>query len=208
MSRQAAVPYCTVKGFRRALGVLADPALPEPVDRVVLVERGISPHAVYPVLGALRYLGVLDERGRVVRPALEAFRGEDLAARRVLVESAFAPVLADVSLPVEDREVLDQILVERHDCAPGVAPFCSTFLLWLLAESGLPVMSPVAHRRGRPPAHLAELSDAARLHLEQEAARERRQRPRLDDVVARAPGSSGDDGDRPLRRRVSGHAPT
>jgi hypothetical protein len=69
-------------------------------------------------------------------------------------------------LPVEDREEIDRLLIERHGCAPGVAAFCSTFLLWLLAESGLPVARLDSTRRGRPPAYLASLSPAARARME------------------------------------------
>lgn len=165
MSSQRAVPYCTVKGFRRALAVLEnDP--PEVVDRNSLVERGLSPHAVYPVLGGLRYLGLIDGRGRL-EAALACFLDEDdVDGRRRVVEEAYAEVLPSLRLPVEDREEIDRLLIERHGCAPGVAAFCATFLLWLLAESGLPVARPDATRRGRPPAYLASLSPAARARME------------------------------------------
>lgn len=160
MSRPPAVPYCTVKGFRSCLQALSrNPA--DIVDRQALVERGLSPHAAYPVLGALRFLGLVDESGRLL-PTIDAFIGDDLPGRRALVEAAYAELLADVTFPVEDREFVDRIMVERHGVAPGVAPFCSTFFLWLAAESGMLVADLARSRRGRPPAHLASLSEAAR----------------------------------------------
>lgn len=159
MSKPPTVPYCTVKGFRTCLeGLRRQPA--EALDRQALVERGLSSHAAYPVLGALRFLGLVDDSGRVM-PTIDAFLTDDLAGRRVLVEAAYADVLRDVRFPVEDREDVDRLLVERHGVAAGVAPFCSTLFLWLAAESGLPVADVSRHRRGRPPAHLASLSAAA-----------------------------------------------
>lgn len=131
------------------------------VDRQALVDRGLSPHAAYPVLGALRYLGVIDESGRVL-PPIDVFLTDDLPGRRALVESAFADVLRDVTFPVEDREIVDRLLIDKHGVAAGVAPFCSTFFLWLAAESGLPVSDLTRNRRGRPPAHLALVSETAR----------------------------------------------
>jgi hypothetical protein len=169
VSRQHAIPYCTVKGFRRALAVLrAD--LPDRVDRASLVCRGLSPHAAYPVLGALRFLGLIDGRGRP-RPEMAAFLDEtDVDGRRACFEAAYAAVLTDLQLPVDAREEIDQVLVERHGCAPGVAAFCSTFLLWLGAESGLAVAVRPEGRRGRPPAHLSQLSATARERLDASAA--------------------------------------
>ena len=70
----------------------------------------------------------------------------------------------------EDREDVDALLIEKHGCAAGVAAFCSTFMLWLAAESGLPVARLDRSRRGRPPAYLSQLSDAARERLTAEAA--------------------------------------
>lgn len=163
MSRPPAVPYCTVKGFRSCLQALArQPA--EIVDRQALVDRGLSPHAAYPVLGALRFLGLVDDAGRLL-PTVDAFLTNDLPGRRALVEAAYADVLRSVSFPVEEREIVDRFLVEQLGVAPGVAPFCSTFFLWLAAESGMPVADLSRSRRGRPPAHLASLSEAARLAM-------------------------------------------
>lgn len=160
MTKPPVVPYCTVKGFRACLQALrTQPA--DIVDRQALSDRGLSAHAAYPVLGALRFLGLVSEHGRLL-PTADAFLGEDIPARRALVEAAYGDVLKDVKFPVEDREDVDRLLIERHGVAPGVAPFCSTFFLWLAAESGMPVSDMSRHRRGRPPAHLASLSEAAR----------------------------------------------
>ena len=160
VSRPPAVPYCTVKGFRGCLEALrTNPA--DVIDRQALVDRGLSPHAAYPVLGALRFLGLVDDDGRVL-PTIDVFLRDDLPGRRALVEGAYAEVLKDVTFPVDERETVDRLLVERHGVAPGVAPFCSTFFLWLAAESGMPVADVARNRRGRPPAHLASLSEAAR----------------------------------------------
>ena len=169
MTSQRAVPYCTVKGFRRALEALRrDP--PPIVERNALVRKGLSPHAVYPVLGGLRYLGLVDPEGKVTAD-LDCFLDEaDVDGRRRVVTRAYSEILPSLTLPVEDREDVDRLLVERHGCAPGVAAFCATFLLWLLAESGLPVARPDASRRGRPPAYLASLSTAARERMEADAA--------------------------------------
>jgi hypothetical protein len=173
MTKSLSVPYCTVKGFRASLAILRREPLAS-VDRQALVDRGLSPHAVYPVLGALRFLGMVDEDGRLC-PAAAAFLDEgDIAGRRAVVENVFADLLADVTFPVEDREDVDRLLVERHDVAPGVAAFCSTFFLWLAAEAGYPVAELNRSRRGRPPAHLSQLSDSARTLLE------RNSRPRTD----------------------------
>lgn len=166
MSKTATVPYCTVKGFRRALDLLGKPPAPTVVDRQVLIDRGLSPHSVYPVLGALRYLGIVAADGRLTPTAAAFLAPDDIAGRRAAVERAYADVLADVPFPVEDREVVDQILIVKHGCAPGVAAFCSTLFLWLAAEAGMPVAVPGQARRGRPPAHLAQLSDAARARLD------------------------------------------
>ena len=164
MSSNKAIPYCTVKGFRRALEVLRNDA-PERVDRGAMVERGVSPHAVYPVLGALRFLGLVDDNGRI-EPGLASFLDDsDVDGRRAIVERSYAAILPTLELPVDDREAVDKLLVDTHGCAAGVAAFCSTFLLWLAAESGLPVARLDRSRRGRPPAYLAQLSDAARERL-------------------------------------------
>jgi hypothetical protein len=170
VSRTPAVPYCTVKGFRRCLDILRVDAPDRRIDRRSLVESGISTHAVYPVLGALRFLGLIDGHGQRT-PELQSFLDpDDLPGRRVVVERAYAEILETVDFPVEEREDVDLLLIERHGCAQGVAAFCSTFFLWLAAESGLPVAPAGRSRRGRPPAHLAQLSDVARGVLEKRAA--------------------------------------
>lgn len=168
VSSNRAVPYCTVKGFRRALELLRLDA-PERVDRSAMVDRGLSPHAVYPVLGALRFLGLVNESGRV-QPALAAFLDDsDVDGRRTVFEAAYSAILPTIDFPVDDREAVDKLLIEKHGCAAGVAAFCSTFLLWLAAESGLAVGRVDRSRRGRPPAYLAQLSEAARLRLAAQA---------------------------------------
>ncbi len=165
MSKPAAVPYCTVKGFRKCLQALREsPA--KTLDRAALVARGISPHSAYPVLGALRFLGLVDADG-VVLPTITAFLGDDVRARRALVDAAYADLLADVRFPIEDREVVDRLLVDKHGVAPGVAPFCATFFLWAAAEAGLPVAELGQAKRGRPPAHLTLVSEAARRAIAQ-----------------------------------------
>jgi hypothetical protein len=164
VARTPSVPYCTVKGFRIGIDILRREPL-DVVDRQVLVDRGLSPHAVYPVLGAFRFLGLIDEDGRPGASVASFLDEGDVAGRRRIVEAAYRAVLADVSFPVDDREEIDRLLIERHEVAPGVAAFCSTFFLWLAAESGLPVADIGRNRRGRPPAHLAQLSDTARAVL-------------------------------------------
>jgi len=173
VSHEIAIPYCTVKGFRRCLDLLRAERGPlERIDRPLLSNRRFSAHAVYPVLGALRFLGLVDADGRP-QPELDCFlREDDLAGRRAVVERAYGDVLATLRFPVEDREEVDRLLVQMHGCAPGVAAFCSTFLLWLAAESGFFVARLGRRRRGRPPAHLSQLSSAARTLLERRSAAE------------------------------------
>jgi hypothetical protein len=167
MARIPAVPYCTVKGFRACLDLLKREGL-ETLDRDLLIQRGFSPHAAYPVLGALRFLGLLDDQGRVL-PTIESFMGDDVPGRRRLVEAAYHDLLPDIVMPVDERETVDRLLIEKHGVAPGVAPFCATFLLWVAAESGLPVADIARSRRGRPPAHLVQLSPSARAAMESAA---------------------------------------
>ena len=150
-----------MKGFRGCLEILRVSA-PAFVDRQSLVDRGVPPHAVYPVLGGLRFLGLVDEEGRLTSDISPFLDGTDVIGRRRVFERAYAAVLADVRFPVDEREDVDRMLMERHDVAPGVAAFCSTFFLWLAAESGIAVCPARRARRGRPPAHLAQLSDVAR----------------------------------------------
>ena len=164
MSRVPAVPYCTVKGFRASLEILRS-STPPVVDRQSLVDRGLSPHTVYPVLGALRFLGLVDDAGGLTADVAPFLDATDVAGRRRVFERAYAAVLADVRFPVDEREDVDRMLMERHDVAPGVAAFCSTFFLWLAAESGIAVCEARRARRGRPPAHLAQLSEVARALL-------------------------------------------
>lgn len=161
MSRLPAVPYCTVKGFRGCLEILRT-SPPSRVDRQSLVDRGVPPHAVYPVLGGLRFLGLVDEQGCLTSDVAPFLDGSDVIGRRRVFDRAYAAVLADVRFPVDEREDVDRMLMARHDVAPGVAAFCSTFFLWLAAESGVAVSTSRRVRRGRPPAHLAQLSDVAR----------------------------------------------
>ena len=164
MTKATAVPYCTVKAFRASLEILriAPPAI---VDRDSLVERGLSTHAAYPVLGAFRFLGLIDGRGHLT-PNVEPFLDKtDMAGRRIVFETAYSAILVDVHFPVEEREDVDVVLTKQHDVADGVAAFCATFFLWLAAESGIAVAEVRRARRGRPPAHLAQLSDAARAAL-------------------------------------------
>ena len=164
MAKAPAIPYCTVKAFRAALDILRT-APPTLVTRDSLVERGISAHAVYPVLGALRFLALIDDEG-VLQPNVAAFlEPNDIMGRRRIFEQSFAFLLPDIKFPVDEREDMDRLLVENHGVAQGVAAFCATFFLWLAAESGVPVADAGRVRRGRPPAHLAQLSDAARAAL-------------------------------------------
>jgi hypothetical protein len=183
------VPYCTVKGFRRCIAVLADGELPSVIDRDTLVEKGLSPHSAYPVLGAFRFLGLVDDDGSAT-PALRPFLDEsDVAGRRAIVEVAFARLLEDIDFPIEDREEVDELLVERHGCAPGVVAFCSTFFLWIAAESGIPVARLSHSRRGRPPAHLAKLSPAAKaclLELERQSVAVESTEPAAEPIQAPA----------------------
>ncbi|MEM7246983.1 MAG: DUF5343 domain-containing protein [Acidobacteriota bacterium] len=164
MNRNPSVPYCTVKGFSRCLDILRE-SRPEIVDRKLLIERGLSQHAVYPVLGALRYLGLLNDEGRLT-DSIEAFLDDtDIQGRREIVEKAYTDLLAVVTFPVGDREEIDSILKEQFDCASGVVAFCSTLFLWLAAEAGMPVARLGRSRRGRPPAYLSQLSEPARAYL-------------------------------------------
>jgi hypothetical protein len=143
-------PYGPTAGMLQGLQLLQKANVAR-VDEELLKNHGVAPGNEYKVIGALRYLGVIDEAGRPTdRSRGLRTRGPAFtAALQEMVHLAYAPVLGGLDLRTATRDELYNAFVTRADLGPEMAQKATRFLLGLCALAGIEV-SPALGGAPRP----------------------------------------------------------
>lgn len=139
-SRLPRPPYGPTAGMLQGLQLLQKGNITR-VDEELLKANSVAPGNEYKVVGALRYLGVIDEAGRPTeRSRALRTRGPAFSqALQDMVQSAYRPVLEGLDLRMAGKDELYNAFVTQADLGPEMAQKATRFLLGLCALAGIEV---------------------------------------------------------------------
>lgn len=150
MDRREVPPYGPLAGMVAGIHLL-ERGVRGPVDEATLRAAGIAPGNEYKVLGALRYLGLIDADGReTVRARQLRSRGAvRTLALQDMVRAAYAFVFTQLDLRRATADDVHNLFVARG-LRREMATKATRFFLELCRLAELPVPAST-RRRGRPP---------------------------------------------------------
>jgi|GEM_PF-2067574 len=130
-------PYGPVQGTIAGLNLLQRANLTR-VDEEVLVREGVAPGNEYKVVGALRFLGLIDETGTVTEKAV-VLRSRGSAFQlglQEILKSAYAPLFTDRG-PLTNFDEIHNRLVRHYRMGKESAAKAARLFLALARYAGL-----------------------------------------------------------------------
>lgn len=135
-------PYVPRKGLRSTLDFLESRKAGETITREDLHKRGLSSHLTYPALAALRFLGLMDEQGRLTGQHTAFSREKpDLAVQETLVKEAYRDFFGSVPLPAQDLDTLKVRFQEVYELSDRVINSAFPLFQYITQEAGIPLLS-------------------------------------------------------------------
>ncbi|MBI3979750.1 MAG: DUF5343 domain-containing protein [Chloroflexi bacterium] len=130
-------PYGPVKGMLEGIHLLRR-VTPAQVDEAFLKANGVAPHNEYKVIGALRYLGLIDAQGRPTeRSRLLKTRGAAFTLNlQRIVQDAYADLFARVDVKKASRDEIHNYFITQGGHGAEMASKAARFFVELcrLAE--------------------------------------------------------------------------
>ena len=146
-------PYGPAKGMIQGLELLQR-SNPARVDEALLRVHGIAPHNEYKVVGALRYLGVIDEHGvPTAKSRLLKTRGAAFKLHlQDIIRTAYADLFASIPAGEATREKIYNYFVTEVGLAGEMATKASRFFIEIcrLAEINLGPATKPSRNSGGP----------------------------------------------------------
>ncbi|MBI4215927.1 MAG: DUF5343 domain-containing protein [Chloroflexi bacterium] len=141
-------PYGPVGGMLEGLGLLQRTKPPK-VDTAFLQSQGIAPRNEYKVVGALRYLDLINDEGTPTEKCkLLRTRGPDYTqALQDLVKSAYAGFFRNRELKSVTGDAIYNYFVTEEGLGPEMAAKASRFFVALCQQAGLPLPAVAEPRR-------------------------------------------------------------
>lgn len=153
-TRRPTPPYGPTSGMLQGLTLLQKANITR-VDEDVLREHGVAPGNEYKVIGALRFLGLLDEQGRPTERSRQLrTRGATFShALQALIAQAYGRLFAALDLRDATKDEVYNYFVTQEGLGMEMAQKATRFLVGLCQLADME-LSPAleASSRGRPSA--------------------------------------------------------
>jgi hypothetical protein len=150
--RRVPPPYGPTRGMLEGLQLLQRTS-PSRVDEAYLRQHGVAPGNEYKVIGALRFLGLIDERGeptekcRLLRTRGPAFT----LALQGIIRSAYQDLFDTLDPSGATRDQIYNYFVTRLGMGPEMATKSARFFMGLCQWAEIEVEPEAPRRRGRRP---------------------------------------------------------
>ena len=151
-ARRVPPPYGPTRGMLEGLQLLQRTS-PSRVDEGYLRQHGVGPGNEYKVIGALRFLGLIDERGepteqcRLLRTRGPAFT----LALQGIVRAAYQDLFNTLDPSRATRDQIYNYFVTRLGMGPEMATKSARFFMGLCQWAEIEVEPETPRRRGRKP---------------------------------------------------------
>lgn len=145
-------PYGPAKGMLEGLQLMTRLA-PTRVDERLLRQHGVAPRNEYKVVGALRYLGLIDYEGRPTEASrLLKTRGPVfIEGIRTITRRSYPQIFERYDLEHATRDDLYNHFVTEHQMGGEMATKALRFFLDLCKLGDMPMNPGLEARRGRRP---------------------------------------------------------
>jgi hypothetical protein len=149
--RRLLPPYGPTRGTVQALQLLQRQSPPR-VDEALLRSQGIAPGNEYKVVGALRFLGIIDEQGRPTDRAqgLKTRGAAFTLHLQEIVREAYADLLRQVGAKQATQEAVYNYFVAHIRLGAEMAAKATRFFRSLCQWADIPLPEQESRRRGRP----------------------------------------------------------
>jgi hypothetical protein len=128
-------PYAPISALEKFLERMRDRSVPEYVDHRFLRRMSVASNNEYSLLSALKFLGILDDRGRPTHAYRQLQRADSFQdTLRHLVETAYQPVF---DAGVERRALDDLVDFFRAESSPSQAKNAARFFLAVCRLAGI-----------------------------------------------------------------------
>lgn len=133
-------PYAPISALEKFLERMRDRSVPEYVDHRFLRKMNVASNNEYSLLSALKFLAILDDRGRPSHAYRQLQRADSFQETlRHLVETAYAPVF---EARVEQRSLDELIDFFRAESSPSQAKNAARFFLAVCRLAGIELHGP------------------------------------------------------------------
>jgi hypothetical protein len=130
-------PYAPISALEKFLERMRERAVPDYVDHRFLRRMNVASNNEYSLLSALKFLGILDDRGRPTHAYRQLLRNESFQETlRHLVETAYQPVF---EAGAHRRPLEDLIDFFRAESSPSQAKNAARFFLAVCRLAGVDV---------------------------------------------------------------------
>jgi hypothetical protein len=135
-------PYAPISALEKFLERMRDRSVPEYVDHRFLRKMSVASNNEYSLLSALKFLGILDDRGRPTHAYRQLQRADSFQdTLRHLVETAYQPVF---EAGVERRSLDELVDFFRTESSPSQAKNAARFFLAVCRLAGMSTKSATA----------------------------------------------------------------
>ena len=150
-ARRLIPPYGPAKGMLQGLQLLqrVDPTR---VDEPFLRTHQVAPNNEYKVIGALEYLGLIDELGRPTEKSrlLKTRGGAFVLNLQTIVRDAYASLFRAVDLKQATREDIYNYFVTHEKLGAEMATKATRFFTQICRFADIELPNVIPPRRGRP----------------------------------------------------------
>jgi hypothetical protein len=154
------VPYVTASYFSSTLDLFGRLS-PAQIDGNFLAINGIPQSMVFPLLSAIKFFGIIDDKGQVTDRKLLIRLGnpqERQGALKELVDKHYAELIT--STAIEDATVNSiNLYFQYHDVKPSISGKAARFFMWIAQAAGYKLgeeykpQSPIKRTSPRKPAN-------------------------------------------------------
>jgi AcrR family transcriptional regulator len=128
-------PYAPISALEKFLERMRERAVPDYVDHRFLRRMSVASNNEYSLLSALKFLGILDDRGRPTHAYRQLLRNDSFQETlRHLVETAYKPVF---EAGADRRSLEDLVDFFRAESSPSQAKNAARFFLAVCRLAGI-----------------------------------------------------------------------
>ncbi|MCX7830990.1 MAG: DUF5343 domain-containing protein [Acidobacteria bacterium] len=131
-------PYVPKKGLTEVLEAVQAHKKGDVITKEELHKRGVSSHLIYPAMGALRFLGLIDENGTLLG-GHEAFGREnsDKDLQKQIIMNSYKDFFEEAKIPFTSEEEIKEKFQEVYNLSEKLTGSCYPLFKHLAEEAGI-----------------------------------------------------------------------